>query len=131
MRALAARLGRGDGADVVFEASGAPAAIPEGLNLVRTLGRYIVPGQYSASGGVEIQPQLITFKAIRIVGSGQYKLADVGAYLRFLARNRPLQRIFAGCVTHRYPVAEAGAALAAAESGRAVKAVLVQSHSVR
>ncbi|HOX07754.1 MAG TPA: alcohol dehydrogenase catalytic domain-containing protein [Planctomycetota bacterium] len=125
VRALAARLGRGDGADVVFEASGAPTAIPEGLNLVRTLGRYIVPGQYSSSGGVEIQPQLITFKAIRIVGSGQYKLADVGAYLRFLAADRGLQRIFAACITHRHPVGEAAAALAAAAEGRAVKAVLV------
>ena len=127
VRAMAERLGRGDGADVVFEASGSPAAIPEGLNLMRTRGRYIVPGQYSNSGGVEIAPQIITFKAVRIVGSGQYRLSDVGTYLRFLAANRPLQRVFAACVTHRYPVAEADAAIAAVESGRAVKAVLAGS----
>lgn len=125
VRALAAKLGRGDGADVVFEASGAPSAIPEGLDLVRTLGRYIVPGQYSSSGGVEIQPQLITFKAIKIIGSGQYKLDDVAAYLRFLSKHHELQKVFAACVTHRHPVEEAGAALAAAAEGRAIKAVLV------
>jgi threonine dehydrogenase-like Zn-dependent dehydrogenase len=127
VRDLAARLHRGDGADVVFEASGAPSAIPEGLDLVRTQGRYVVPGQYSSSGGVDIQPQLITFKAIRIVGSGPYKLVDVGTYLRFLARTRFLQRVFASCITHRYPVREANAALADAANGLAVKVVLVKS----
>lgn len=124
VRGLAAKLRRGDGADVVFEASGAPSAIPEGLDLVRTRGRYIVPGQYSSSGPVEIQPQTITFKAIRIVGSGQYKLADIGAYLRFLAGNRRLQKVFAECFTHKYTVAQIGEAIGAAESGEAVKAVL-------
>jgi threonine dehydrogenase-like Zn-dependent dehydrogenase len=123
VRSLARKLGRGDGADVVVEATGSPAAIPEGLNLVRTLGRYIVPGQYSASGGVEIQPQLITFKAIKVVGSAQYKLADIGTYLRFLAGDRHLQKLLAGCITHRYAVSEANQALAAASRGRAVKAV--------
>ncbi|MCX7803708.1 MAG: zinc-binding dehydrogenase [Planctomycetota bacterium] len=124
VRGLAARLRRGDGADVVLEASGAPQAVPEGLGLVRTRGRYIVPGQYSSSGPVEIQPQTITFKAVRIVGSGQYKLADAGAYLRFLASDRRLQKIFADCITHRYPVARVGEAMEATESGGAVKVVL-------
>jgi len=123
VRKLAERLGRGDGADVVFEASGSPRAIPEGLDLVRTLGRYIVPGQYSSSGGVEIQPQLITFKAIRIIGSGQYKLQDIGAYLDFLTRRRDVQRAFAACVTHRYRVRDANKALANASKGKSVKGV--------
>lgn len=121
IRALAAKLGRADGADVVFEASGAPAAIPEGLNLVRTLGRYIIPGQYSMSGGVNIQPQLITFKAIRIIGSGQYKLGDVAAYLRFLGRRRNLQRILARGITHRYAIGQAREALARARAGGSIK----------
>lgn len=120
---IAAEMGRGNGADVVFESSGAPAAIPEGLNLVRTLGRYIVPGQYSAGGGVEIQPQLITFKAIHIVGSGQYKLCDIRTYLEFLRNHPDLQEACAACITHKYSVREANQALRNASSGISIKGV--------
>ena len=122
---LAARLNRGNGADVVFEASGSPAAIPEGMNLCRTLGRYIVPGQYSASGTVAIHPELITFRALKIIGSGQYKLADIATYLKFLGRHRDLQREFARCITHRYPVRDAVNAIRNASSGQSVKGVFI------
>ena len=127
IRRLAAKLRGSDGADVVIEASGAPAAIPEGLNLVRTLGRYIVPGQYSQSGGIEIQPQLITFKAIKIIGSGQYKLGDIAVYLKFLARHADVRRLFAASITHRYPVSAVNRALADVSAGRPIKAVFVPS----
>jgi threonine dehydrogenase-like Zn-dependent dehydrogenase len=125
VQALAKALGRGNGADVVFEASGAPSAIPEGMNLARTLGRYVVPGQYSASGTVAIQPELITFKALKIFGSGQYKLADIAAYLAFLRRYRDLQQRFAASISHRFAVDQANDAVAAVSSGKAVKAVFV------
>ncbi len=121
----AKKLGRGDGADVVVEATGSPRAVPEGMRLVRTRGRYLVPGQYSLSGKVEIQPELITFKAMRIIGSGQYMLSDVGTYLEFLKANPGCQAIFSRCVTHRFTVERAADAVAAAASGAAVKAVLV------
>lgn len=120
---VAKEMNRGDGADVVFEASGSPQAIPEGMQLVRTLGRYIVPGQYSNSGAVEIQPQLITFKAIKIVGSGQYKIADIASYLGFLEQRKDLQDRIAACITHRYSIAEANEACRASGSGESVKAV--------
>ncbi len=119
----AAKYKRGDGADVVFEASGAPSAISEGFGLVRTLGRYIVPGQYSASGTVAINPEMITFKALTIVGSSQYSLADIKAYLAFLKKNPKLHRPFAACITHQYTVDDAVKACADSSSGRAVKAV--------
>lgn len=48
--AYAAELGRGDGADVVIETSGSADAFPFGLTLLRTRGRYFVPGQYSEPG---------------------------------------------------------------------------------
>lgn len=120
---LAKAMDRGDGADVVFEASGAPSAIPEGMQMVRTLGRYIVPGQYSNSGGIEIQPQMITFKAIRIVGSGQYRTSDISTYLDFLREHPGLQRRLARCISHRYPITEANEACRIASGGVSVKAV--------
>ena len=123
IRDLAVELGRGDGADVVFEASGSPAAIPEGMRLARTLGRYVVPGQYSDSGPVEIEPHLITFKALKIVGSGQYTIADVGAYLGFLRERPAVQELAASCVSHRYEIDRANEALADVAAGRVVKGV--------
>jgi len=120
VRALAGERG---GADVVIEASGSPSAIPEGLELLRTRGRYIVPGQYSSSGPVAIRPELITFKALRITGSGQYTIADIATYLDFVAAHADLARSFAGCITHRYRVADAVRAIAEASAGVAVKGV--------
>jgi D-arabinose 1-dehydrogenase-like Zn-dependent alcohol dehydrogenase len=125
VRALAERYGRGDGADVVIEASGAPDAVPEGLGLLRTRGRYLVPGQYSDSGTVAIAPHLITLRALRVIGSGQYTLADVRAYLDFLQRHADLQEAFARTLTDRFAVADANAALARVREGASVKAVFV------
>ena len=122
------RYRRGDGADVVFEASGSPSAIPEGLSLVRTLGRYLVPGQYSASGTVAINPELMTFKALTLVGSSQYALADIQAYLTFLKNHPRLLPLFASCITHRYRVADAVRACAEASAGKAVKAVFAHEN---
>jgi D-arabinose 1-dehydrogenase-like Zn-dependent alcohol dehydrogenase len=123
VKAWAGRFKRGDGADVVFEASGSPTAIPEGLSMVRTLGRYIVPGQYSASGTVAINPEAITFKAVTIVGSSQYALADIAAYLAFLKKNPRLHSVFAECITNKYKICDAAQACADASAGLAIKAV--------
>ncbi|HBC88306.1 MAG TPA: hypothetical protein DCZ94_15245 [Lentisphaeria bacterium] len=115
--------GRGNGADVVIETSGSPEAFPEGLDLVRTRGRYIVPGQYSSSGGVKVNPELITFKAIRITGSGQYCMGDIGAYLGFLKDNPKIQKIFSECITHEYKIKDADLAIADVAAGKEIKAV--------
>jgi threonine dehydrogenase-like Zn-dependent dehydrogenase len=126
VKELARKMGRGDGADVVIEASGSPAAVPEGLGLLRTRGRYLIPGQYSSSGSVTIQPEMITFRALRLIGSGQYTLADLDAYLGFLKRNPDLQRKFAAGITHTFTIGQAEAALAAVDGGRAGKAVFIR-----
>lgn len=122
---LARELGRGDGADVVIETSGGADAFPFGLTLLRTRGRYFVPGQYSDRGNVGIPPHLITFRALQIFGSGQYTISDLGKYIEFLAEHPGLQKIFSSMIG-KFSVAEANAALEAAERGDAIKAVLCQ-----
>lgn len=126
VRELAGKRKRGDGADVVIEASGATAAVPEGVGLLRTRGRYIIPGQYSTSGAVTIQPELITFRALRLIGSGQYTLRDLDAYLQFLKQHPALQQKFAATITHRFTVDRANEAVAAVEAGQAGKTVFVR-----
>ena len=115
----------GLGVDLCYEASGAPNAFPQGMNILRNRGIYLVPGQYSNAGGIEIQPQLITFKAVRIIGSSQYSMIDVKDYLAFLQDHPalvPVIRDLAAC----YPVSEANKAFEDALAGKNVKTVLVK-----
>ena len=115
----------GIGADVVFEASGSRVAVPQGMALLRNRGTYLVPGQYSNSGGVEIQPQMITFNALRIIGSSQYSLSDVAHYLEFLEANPQLHPIIDALITE-YTVDEINKAYADIQQGKNIKSLLVK-----
>ncbi|MDD4098294.1 MAG: alcohol dehydrogenase catalytic domain-containing protein [Lentisphaeria bacterium] len=112
-----------DGADVVIETSGAPDAFPLGLQLLRKRGRYFVPGQYSNRGAVAIEPQLITFQALQVIGSGQYTMADILTYLEFLSRHPEWQPLFARMVS-KYRVDDVNQAMADAKAGKTIKAVV-------
>ena len=115
----------GLGVDLCYEASGAPNAFPQGMNILRNRGIYLVPGQYSNSGGIEIQPQLITFKAVRIIGSSQYSMIDVKDYLAFLTAHPALVSCIRDLATC-YPVSETNKAFEDALAGKNVKTVLVK-----
>lgn len=114
----------GLGVDLCFEASGAPAAVPQGMEILRNRGVYLVPGQYSNSGSVAIAPQLITFKALHIIGSSQYSVSDVRQYLDFLVEHAELhERILA--LGSRYTIDRINDAFADAKSGSNIKTLLV------
>ena len=115
----------GIGADLVFEGSGNPAAIPQGLAMLRNRGTYLIPGQYSNSGTVAISPQLITFNALRILGSSQYSVKDVKAYLAFLQAHPELHERISALAT-AYPVAQANQAIEDSAAGRNIKTILVK-----
>lgn len=111
----------GGGIDLAIETSGAPASFAEALDMLRIRGRYWVPGQYSNSGGVEIEPQKITFKALRITGSGQYNLDDVRRYFDFVAEHPEPARVFPECVS-TFALEDFEKAFAAVEAGETMKA---------
>ncbi len=111
-------------ADIVVEASGSPAAIPVGLELLRNRGLYLVPGQYSNSGGVTIDPQLITFKALSILGSSQYTIPDVKVYLNLMEHSQAYHSLMASLASE-FPVTEINRAMANAAGGKSVKTILV------
>ncbi|MBE6691619.1 MAG: hypothetical protein E7590_10165 [Ruminococcaceae bacterium] len=115
----------GLGVDLCFEGSGAPAAVAQGMNILRNRGVYLIPGQYSNSGGIEIQPQMITFKALRIIGSSQYSMVDVEGYLAFLCTHKEVHSSILSLGTH-YKVADVNNAFADAEAGKNVKTLLVR-----
>jgi len=113
----------GMGVDLVFEASGAPAAVPVGLALLRNRGVYLVPGQYSNHGDIAISPQLITFKALQIIGSSQYSISDVKKYLAFLADHSELHEKILSLSTG-YAVEDVNRAFEDAYAGKNIKTML-------
>jgi L-iditol 2-dehydrogenase len=59
----------GEGVDVVLEAAGAAAAVPEGLDLARVGGRYVIAGHYTDAGPATINVhQQINRKHLEIRG---------------------------------------------------------------
>ena len=124
IKSVIAELSGGLGADFVFEGSGSPKAIPLGMDILRNRGVYCVPGQYSASGGIEIQPQIITFKALRIIGSSQYSMCDVHAYVDFLANHEDVQALLKDMATG-YTVDEADKAFSDAKARKNIKTLFV------
>ncbi|MCA9736914.1 MAG: zinc-binding dehydrogenase [Gemmatimonadetes bacterium] len=113
----------GRGADVVIEASGARAAVPEGLALLRDGGCYTIAGHYTDAGAVEINAHTdINRKHARIVGQWGTDFSHIARSLPLVARHRiPFARIVGG----RYPIERAGEALADVEALRVTKALIV------
>ena len=113
------------GADLVFEASGNPNAIPVGMNILRNRGVYLIPGQYSDSGAVPIHPEIITFKALHIIGSSQYSMCDVRDYVDFLSDKPELQeKIFA--LATCYKVEDINKAIEDIHARKNIKTLLVK-----
>ncbi len=114
----------GRGPDVVIEASGSPEAIPEGLDLLRPGGTYVVAGHYTDRGPVEINPHLdLNAKHAQVRGRWGTEMRHVVASLTLLARHR--ERLpFADVIGGRYPIDEAGRALADVEALRVTKAII-------
>jgi threonine dehydrogenase-like Zn-dependent dehydrogenase len=119
-----ARERTGRGADVVIEASGNPAAVPEGLEMLRDGGRYLVVGQYTDAGDVTFNPHRhVNRRHATILGCWGYEFTHLHRALALMARHRERFR-WRDLVTREYPLAEAGRALADMERLAVVKAVL-------
>ena len=112
------------GADLVVECAGYPATVPEGMELCRDGGTYLVLGQYADAGNVEMNPHTITRKQLRIVGSWAFEPRHVDAALRFLEGTH-WGELFASEVSHRFPLDQASEALEAVRQHRSAKAVIV------
>jgi threonine dehydrogenase-like Zn-dependent dehydrogenase len=115
---------RGRGADVVIEASGNPAAVSEGLDMLRDAGRYVVVGQYTDAGDVTLNPHRhLNRKHVTLVGCWGYEYTHLHRAVQLLARHKT--RIpWASLVTREYRLDEAGEALQDMERMAVVKALI-------
>ncbi len=115
----------GRGADVVIEASGSPAAVPQGCQLARDGGRYIVVGQYSDNGDAQLNPHYdINRRHLTIQGCWGVDFSHVYRAMEALARFGD-RFAWTDIISARYKLEDAGAALAAVESRKVVKALIV------
>jgi threonine dehydrogenase-like Zn-dependent dehydrogenase len=123
-RKLILELTGGYGADYVAECVGYPAAVPEGLELCRDGGTFLVLGQYANAGDVAMNPHTITRKQLTVAGSWGFEPRHVHQALAFLNGSR-WERLFAKQVTHKFPLHQANEAIDAVRSHRSGKAVIV------
>jgi threonine dehydrogenase-like Zn-dependent dehydrogenase len=122
-RALVLDATDGRGADVVFELSGAPTAIGEGLELAAAGGRYLVAGTV----GGEPQPiagHLIARRNLQIIGSLG---AEIDAYYRAMELLRAQRHRFDWdrLIGGHYTLADATTALMRMKDFSETKAVVV------
>jgi L-iditol 2-dehydrogenase len=117
-------LTHGEGVDVVLEAAGAAVAVPEGLDLARDGGRYVITGHYTDAGPSAINAhQQINRKHLEIRGCWG---SEPGHFIRALAL---LERYAARFPWREiggraYPLHRLNEALADAEAMRITKALV-------
>ncbi len=114
----------GRGVDVAIEASGNPAAVVEGLSLVRDAGTYTIVGQYTDHGEVGINPHLhLNKKHLDLRGVWGIDYSHLSRALQLQARYNDLFH-WERLVTHRFGLDRANDALETVRKGEAIKAVI-------
>lgn len=114
----------GRGAEVVIEASGAPQAVGQALDLARDCGRVIVVGQYTDHGSVAWNPHAqLNRKHLEVRGVWGSDLSHIWRGMDLLDRfggDYP----WTGIISRRYGLDDAQQALQDVEARRVVKAVI-------
>lgn len=114
----------GRGADIVIEATGNPAAIPEGLDLARDNGVYVVVGQYTDCGTAEVNPHLqINRKHLDIRGCWGSDYSHFHGAVAAMARHHG-RFPWRDLAQWQYPLEDAARALADVEAQKVPKAVI-------
>ena len=114
----------GRGVDVVIEASGAPEAVSQALDMVRDGGRVIVCGHYTDNGSVEIHPHWqINRKHVELHGCWGSRYEHFHRAVELVARFQD-EKPWGAMVSGEYSLERAGEALSAIEKRTALKAII-------
>ena len=113
--------------DVVIEASGAPEAVSQALDMVRDGGRVIVCGHYTDNGAIEMHPHWqLNRKHVELKGCWGSRYDHFHRAVSLTARfgsMKPWREMVSG----RFGLEQAGEALKAVEYRTAIKAIIVPS----
>lgn len=112
---------KGRGADIVLEFTGIPAAVNEGLELIRKGGRYLLVGQLGTKE-TSLQPSMIVKKNLTLLGSFSGDARSYWKALQFLANHPELP--FEQMISNRYKLAEVNTAMERMRSYQEIKPVI-------
>ena len=103
------------GADIVFECTGVPQAISEGIDMLRRGGTYVVAGHFTDNGDAKVNPfRHFTNKHITLMGVQ-------GNDIRHFVRARPILESgkypFEKIVSHKLPIERVADAMKAIIEG--------------
>jgi L-iditol 2-dehydrogenase len=118
------KLTDGRGPDIIVEASGVPAAVKEGMDIVRKGGRYVVIGQSSFTAETSFVPGLIMLKHLEIIGSTSATISQFYKAIEFI-KNKRSRYDFSKMVTTKYPLNQINEAVLAMKAGKEIKPVIV------
>ena len=112
------------GPDVVIEVCGAVTAIPQGIELLRLGGSYVLGGVVNPQAMVTVDANLILKKMLTVRGVHNYHPRNLIEALDFLVANR--ERFpFDALVDGRYSLERVGEAMADAAGQRVLRAAIV------
>ncbi|MDA0172593.1 zinc-binding dehydrogenase [Solirubrobacter taibaiensis] len=118
-------LTHGRGADVTIEATGVPAAVPEGMRLTRDAGRYVVVGQYTDVGDASLNPHLdLNQKHLDVRGCWGSDVGHVYRSVQVMAKYSE-QFPWTELISAEYDLAHTQDALDDVAAQRVVKALIV------
>ena len=120
----------GRGADAVLECVGIPSAVPEGMEMCRDGGKYLVLGHYCDAGTVVFNPQVITRKQLQVFGSWSSEPRHLKTAIDFL-RTHQKEFPFHTMVTHRFGLDQANEALSTTARWESTKSVIVPNSELR
>lgn len=118
----------GYGADVVFECTGVPQSIPEGIQMLRRGGTYVEGGHFTNAGDIALNPHHhFVRNHITLVGVW-------GSSLSHFVRGRPILESgrypFAEMVSHRLPLDRLGDAVRALSTNYRLDGVEVRKIAI-
>jgi 5-exo-hydroxycamphor dehydrogenase len=114
----------GRGASIVVEAAGVAAAFPEGFNLLRTNGRYLILGLYSGNAIVPVDIVRINNYNLKIVGSLGIDVESFRETVEIASKHGSRLQ-FEKFITHRFPLERLEEALGLVGQGTPIKAVVI------
>ncbi len=106
---------KGMGADVVFECTGVPSAVSEGLDMLRRSGTFVEVGHFTDVGTVPINPfSQICNKNVNLQGMWGGELEQFYRFLPILEKRQfPYEKL----ITHKYPLSKLDEIMKAPEKG--------------
>ena len=108
----------------MIEASGNPAAVPEGLEMLRDAGRYVVVGQYTDGGDAAFNPHRhINRRHATVLGCWGYEFTHLHRAVQMLEKHAKRFR-WHEFISREYRLQDAARALEDMEKLAVVKAIL-------